>query len=162
MATLYFLCRGNSIQQPNRRSPKDTPSYWVKRAEYKSWKEASPGGGTLRSKESSRDCLETQGSGVKQEPDFWYMRWSVSVGSNLVSSLNRPQVSFWTGRSRNRSLEQRNIQDRRASLATGGITYNKKLFINPQTRIRRPTIKTLMQVQWLTLRSCFWVNKAFI
>ena len=46
----------------------------------------------------------------------------LNVISDLVSSLNRPQVSFWTGLSRNKSLEHRNTQERRASLATGGIT----------------------------------------
>lgn len=57
MVTLYLLCRGKRTQQPNSRSPKDTASYCVKRAEYKSWKEARPGGGMFRSKESSLDRL---------------------------------------------------------------------------------------------------------
>lgn len=54
---LYFLCKGNRIQQPKRRSPNETASYWAKRAQYKSWKEARPGGGMLRSKHSSLDGL---------------------------------------------------------------------------------------------------------
>lgn len=60
MVVLYLLCRGKRTQQPNRRSPKDTASYWVNRAEYRSWKEARPGGGTFRSKESSLDCLHME------------------------------------------------------------------------------------------------------
>lgn len=57
MAAVYLLWRGKRTQQPNRRSPKDTASYWAKSAEYKSWKEARPGGGMFRSKESSLDRL---------------------------------------------------------------------------------------------------------
>lgn len=57
---LYLLCRGTRTQHPNSRSPKDTASYWAKSAVYKSWKEARPGGGTFRSKESSLDCLWTE------------------------------------------------------------------------------------------------------
>lgn len=60
MVALYRLCSGKRTQQPNSRSPKDTASYWVRRAEYKSWKEARPGGGMLRSKESSLDRLENE------------------------------------------------------------------------------------------------------
>lgn len=95
MVALYLLCRGKRTQQPNSRSPKDTASYWVKRAEYKSWKEARPGGGTLRSRESSLDRL-----GMEQI-QFLYLFSVLNLNhalyqtfSDLVSSLNRPQVSF--------------------------------------------------------------------
>lgn len=70
MVALYLLCSGKRTQQPNSRSPKDTASYWVKRAVYKSWKEARPGGGTFRSKESSLDRLEME--------DIWF-DWSLAT-----------------------------------------------------------------------------------
>lgn len=60
MVALYRLCSGKRTQQPNSRSPKDTASYWVRRAEYRSWKDARPGGGTWRSRESSLDCLKVE------------------------------------------------------------------------------------------------------
>lgn len=109
MVALYLLCRGKRTQQPNSRSPKDTASYWVKRAVYKSWKEARPGGGTFRSKESSLECLE-----MKEIPFNWslatFLRAQLRfcISRTGISDIVRPgQESVETpGQFLNRSLQE--------------------------------------------------------
>lgn len=106
--TLYRLCSGNSMKQPKSESPKDTASYWASRAEYRSWKEAKPGGGKLRSRASK--CL------------------------GIVSSCSSAHVRSFTGLSRKISLEHRKTQTKRASLATGGTSCSTRSLKLSSTR----------------------------
>lgn len=101
MVALYLLCKGKRTQQPNSWSPNDTASYWVRRAVYKSWKEARPGGGMFRSNESSLEGLEAEQILSRRHLGFLCAQFvfrtlkkDIEHFSDLVRSLTRPQVSF--------------------------------------------------------------------